>query len=366
MNDQLVQTPSHFQEASLVLSCATKTMTRRQPSTLEDIAARAGVSVGTVSRVLNGRNKENRPAIAQRSEKIRKIATQLGYRPNAAARSMLRGAFRTVAFVTCGDMGKDWYPISGLNGIHAALEALEWKLMYNELPASKIDDRKLVPQLFRETSVDGLLINLLPFFSEDIVDYFEAQPLPCVWLNLKRPLRSVYPDDISGAKLAVKWLNDRGHKRIGFFSRLFWEPVHYSALDRFAGCSQALKSAGLSTKYHLELLGSYDDPNRAAYPRAEIFLKTFPDVQAVVCYEMEEAVSLLVAAERMGRRIPDDLEIVGFSERHIRAQLGLSIPTVMIPFQTAGQRAVDMLEQMIKTGRRDIPSVAVPFDAVSV
>jgi LacI family transcriptional regulator len=341
-------------------------MTRPQPTTLEEVAARAGVSPGTVSRVLNGKNKENRPAIAKRSEKIRKIATQLGYRPNAAARSMLRGAFRSVAFVTCGDLGKDWYPISGLNGIHAELEALEWKLMYNELPASKIGDPKLVPQLFRETSVDGLLINLLPFFSEDIVDYFEAQPLPCVWLNLKRQLRAVYPDDTSGSKLAVNWLADHGHKRIGYFSRLFWEPVHYSALDRFAGCAQALKSAGLSTKYHLELLGHSEDPNRGAYARAEIFLKTFPDVQAVVCYEQEEAICMLVVAERMGRRVPDDLEIIGFSEREIRAQSGLSIPTLMIPFLKAGQRAVGMLEQMIKTGRRDVPSIAVPFDAVSV
>src|SRR5450755_342193 len=148
MNDQLLETPLDFQEAAPVLSYVAKTMNRLQPSTLEDIAARAGVSVGTVSRVLNGKNKENRPAIARRSEKIRRIALQLGYRPNVAARSMLRGTFRAVAFVTCGDLGNDWYPIAALNSIHARLEASQWRLMFNELPASKIGDPKLVPNLF--------------------------------------------------------------------------------------------------------------------------------------------------------------------------------------------------------------------------
>src|SRR4051812_39968434 len=258
---------------------------RHQPVTLEEVAARAGVSPGTVSRVLNGKNKENRPAIAKRSEEIRRLAIQLGYRPNSAARSIIRGRFGAVAFVTCGDAGTDWYPISGLNGIHTAMEKLEWLLMFNELPASKINNPKIVPQLFRESAVDGIIVNLLPIFSPQTVDYFEKQPLPCVLLNLKRKMRCVYPDEFSGSSLAVKWLQKRGHQRIGYFSRQFPPAPHYSALDRFAGYQQAMKSLGLPSERHLEVVRPRDAAAVPVLQRAETFLQTFSDVQAVLCYE---------------------------------------------------------------------------------
>jgi LacI family transcriptional regulator len=372
MNDESLEVSPDvspgIQETQPVLSLHTHTMNRQQPATLEDIAARAGVSAGTVSRVLNGKNKENRPAIAKRSERIRRIALQLGYRPNVAAQSMLRGTFRAVSFVTCGDLGNDWYPISALNSIHATLEASQWRLMFNELPASKIGDPKLVPNLFRETSVDGLIINLLPAFSEDLVEYFEAQPLPCVWLNLKRAHNSVYPDEMSGAELAVKYFLGRGHRRIGYFNRLFASPAHFSVLDRFAGYSAAMKAADLPGHRHLQLLGSSEDARKPAMAldRAQVFLRTFPDVEAIVCYEYEEAICMYVAAERMGRRIPDSLEILGFHQGVIRANSGLSIPTAIIPFQELGAQSVNILREMIDTGNRSIASLPIPFKSVLI
>jgi len=367
MSDNEIEMSTGFQEGAPVLSYVARSMNRTQPATLEDIATRAGVSAGTVSRVLNGKNKENRPAIAKRSEKIRRIANQMGYRPNVAARSMLRGAFRAVAFVTCGDLGNDWYPISALNSIHATLEASQWRLMFNELPASKIGNPKLVPNLFRETSVDGLIINLLPAFSEDLVEYFESQPLPCVWLNLKRPRGSVYPDEISGAELATSYLLKRGHKRIGYFSRLFASPAHYSVMDRFAGYASVMKAANLRSDLHLPLLGnSTDSLQTMVYNRAEIFLNAFPDLDAVLCYELEEAICLQLAVERRGKRVPDSLEIAGFHEREIRSSSGLSIPTAIIPFYDTGGHAVKMVREMIDTNNRDVPSVAVPFKSILI
>jgi LacI family transcriptional regulator len=343
-------------------------MNRLQPTTLEDIATKAGVSPGTVSRILNGKNKENRPAIARRSEKVRRIASQLGYRPNVAARSMLRGAFRAVAFVTCGDLGSDWYPISALNSIHASLDASQWRLMFNELPSHKIGDPKLVPNLFRETSVDGLIINLVPTFSEDLVEYFESQPLPCVWLNLKRPHASVYLDEASGADMAVKYLLQRGHNKIGYFSRMHCAPAHYSVLDRFAGYTAAMKSANLSPHRHLPLLSNNKEacgPSRSMM-RAEEFFQAFPDAEAVVCYEYEEAVCLFVTAQRMGRKMPGMVDIVGFHEREIGASAGLRIPTAIIPFQDAGRHAVKMLWEMIETGSREVSSMSIPFQSVLI
>jgi LacI family transcriptional regulator len=351
----------------VVIRLDARQMARSEPTTLEQVAARAGVSPGTASRVLNGKNKENRPAIARRSDRIRRIALQLGYRPNAAARSISRGRFRAVAFVTCGDIGIDWYPISELNGIHAALDKLEWRLLFNELPAAKIKDSKLIPQIFRESAVDALLVNLLPAFAENTVEYFEAQPVPCVWLNLKRDLRSVYPDDLGGAAMAVRWLTNRGHQRIGYFSRAFTGSfTHYSATDRFAGFSRTMKEDGLSPHRHLELFTDNLTDMPTVMQRAELYLKTFPDSQAVLCYEYEEAICMMFAAQRAGLRMPEDLEIIGFNEREIRGSSGLSIPTVIVPFQEVGRRAVEMVEKIIDTGRLDVESIAVPYKSTLI
>ena len=233
--------------------------------------------------------------------------------------------------------------------------------MFNELPASKINNPKIVPQVFRESAVDGIIVNLLPVFSPQTVEYFERQPLPCVLLNLKRPLRCVYPDEFSGSAVAVKWLQKRGHQRIGYFSRQFPPAPHYSALDRFAGFQQAMKALGLPSDRHLELVRSRDAAAVPSLQRAEIFLQMFPDVDAVLCYEMEEAVCIAYAAERRGIRVPQQLEVVSFSERDVRGNTGLAIPTVLIPFQEVGRCAVEMLEVMIEDGNREVPSVAVPY-----
>ena len=129
-----------------------------------------------------------------------------------------------------------------------------------------------------------------------------------------------------------------------------------------------MNAANLPADRHLQLLGTRAESTRpqAAMHRAHAFLERFPDTQAVVCYEYEEAICLNVAAERMGRKVPDTLEIVGFHEREIRANSGLSIPTAIIPFRDLGTHAVEMVRLMIDSGDRNIPSVAVPFKSVLV
>lgn len=341
-------------------------MERPDPVTIDQMATLAGVSSGTVLRVLNGKNKENRPAIARRSERIRQIAIELGYRPNAAARSMLRGSFRAVSFVTCGDLGTDWYPISGLNGIHTSLEKRDWRLIYHELPAKVITDPNLVPSLFRESAVDGLLVNLLPAFNNEVADYFESQPVPCVWLNLKRPMRAVYPDEFGGAAMGVQWLVRRGYQRLGYFCRQFTSKPHFSLTERFNGFQHAMHALELPSHRHLDLKVAAGSSAMPVLERARMFLQTFGDVQAVVCYEMEEAVCMRVAAEGLGRVVGKDVMILAYAEREIRTTTGLDIPTLIVPFNEVGRRAVEMLETIIDTHRQDVPSVAVPFQSILI
>ncbi len=329
-------------------------------TTIEEVAARAGVSPGTVSRVLNGKNKENRPAIARRSERIRRIAKQLGYRPNAAARSMLSGLFDNVGFVTSGDSGTNWYPIAALNGIYAALAAAQMRLLFNQIPSKMFSDPNVVPHLFSESAVDGLIVNLLPWFSDTLIPYFEAQPAPCIWLNLKLKHRSVYPDDTTAAPIGVRWLVEKGHRSIGFLQRQFETNAHYSVNDRLSGFCTAMRDLDLSDHRHLPLHREPGGPILTVMERAEQFLQQFPDTTAAICYEQEEAVCLYTAALGAGKDLAT-FHVIGIGSDRIRALTGLPIPTIRIPFYEVGIHAVEMLREILATGNRKIPSRPVPF-----
>jgi DNA-binding LacI/PurR family transcriptional regulator len=127
-----------------------------------------------------------------------------------------------------------------------------------------------------------------------------------------------------------------------------------------------MKADGLSAHRHLELIADNLSVMPPVLERAELFLKTFPDTQAVLCYEFEEAICMAFAAQRAGRRVPEDLEIVGFNEREIRSSSGLKIPTVVVPFQEVGRRAVEMVEKIIDTGRLDVESIPVPYKSILI
>ena len=227
------------------------------PVTLQQIADQAGVTRSQVSRVLNGRYKENRPAIARKADSIRKIAQDLGYRPNLAARSVIVGKFGQVAFVTCGDLGFDWFAPELLHGIHQGLEAGGDSLVINELDGARLSDPENLPRLFRESTVDGMLVNIDAKLPDRTVELFDTLPVPIVLLNEKRETRSVCPDEIEGGRKAAQYLLGRGLKKIGFiYLQHAHRAPHFSRRDRAEGFCQAMDEAGCSPEH--VLLGSLD------------------------------------------------------------------------------------------------------------
>ena len=325
---------------------------------LEEIARRAGVSAGTVSRVLNGKNKENRPSTVKRSQRIRSIAAELGYRPNAAARTMSTGRSGNVALITCGTIGFDWLPSPLLHGIHRGLAANGMRMVLSDVPAQRFDEAGFVPHLLREAAVDGLLIHADGQLPQTAMPFFEGQRPPCVWINRDVPYRAVIPDELNGAERAVDFLAGRGHERIGYF-RLS-DPLqiarHYSIPERRDGFAQAMKKRGLKATVALEETGGgghgYNrTPARIA--RAVEYLKANKGITAAVAYELEEASALCSAAGRLGMKLPEDLEIVAFHPAEIASEAALPVATAVVPFREVGQACVEMLiEAMPLNARR--------------
>lgn len=331
-----------------------------EPVNITMIAKRVGVSPGTVSRVLNGLNKENRPAIARRAERIRQVAAELGYRPNAAARSMISGRHGAMAFLACNDAGFDWIPLSLLHGIHAGLAGLGCRLVYDELDRAGFTDPAAWPHLFRESAVDALLVYRDPGVPRDAEQALAGRNIPHVWMNQRSPKPCVHPDEIGGGRLAASRLIAQGCRRIGYF-QLFQRPAaiaHYSERDRQKGVAAALAKAGLET--HRTLLGApgYLYHEGQALLHAERFLNDFPDVDGIVCYAPEEAVAIQMALPPSRR---DTLRVVVFAERAAASYTGTPVTTLLIPFGEVGRQAVLMARRMID-GETEPPSIAVAYD----
>ena len=330
------------------------------PVTLQQIATRAGVTRSQVSRVLNGRYKENRPAIARRAENIRAIAAELGYRPNLAARSVSEGRFGQMGFVTCGDLGFDWFAPALLHGIHRRLDAAGQRLVVHELSGERMTDEADIPRLFQQSAIDAMLVNLDSKLPHSVLERFDAQPVPTVLLNQKRNTRAVHPDERAAGGIAVRHLLDLGRQRIGFVclhrSRA---GAHFSRVDRFEGAADAASDAGAAALTRLDGAAGYRPAGGNGPALLAGFLEANPRLDAVVCYSLPEASALLLAAAARGLRVPENLSVVVFSDKVAHAATGIPIDTLIVPFRDVGEAAVEMADAMITGGGDRRPGARV-------
>jgi len=342
-------------------------MSMLQRTTIQEIAEQAGVSAGTVSRILNGKNKENRPSMARRSESVRKIALDMGYRPNAAARSMLSGKFDLVAFITCGTIGFDWYPKRVIHGLHDALAVQNSRLVISELSRQEFEADQLTPKFLQQTMVDGVVTMPDPIVAHKVLDFFKHYRTPCVMINHDVPERAVFPDELGGGRMLAEYVIAKGRRKIGFFHRPQRRLDHYSQHERRNGVIEACKASKSKVTFYdhepLPRQDSYIEPLANSEDGVN-FLNAHRGIDAVVCYEMPEAVAMIMAAVRLGLRVPDDLLVVAFHESWIYAEVGFSIPTAIIPFGGVAIAAVKMLNQLVASRTSHQPMVRVPYTNV--
>ncbi len=334
--------------------------------TLDHIAAQANVSKMTASSILSGRYVPQRPDAVARARKIHKIAQQLGYRPNVAARATSTGRFGNIALLISADMSRSTIPPRLLGSIHDALSERHLHMTLAKLSDDAATDDAFVPRILREWSADGLLVNYhkrIPAGMESLID---ASGHPAIWLNCRREHDCIRPDDHDASLRLTRHLLQQGHRRIAYAdthcSFRHQPDEHYSQYERWEGYAQAMRDAGLEptridfadrgwrnkaalefwTDPQLSILGSADRPT------------------AIVAYSNNEAGMILLAAQRLGLTVPDDLALTSFSEGRL-SLYGLRLPSMIIPHEQMGALAVDMLHSRIDQPDEHLPAAKVAF-----
>ena len=308
----------------------------RQTVTIQDVAKTAGVSVSTVSRVLNGKVD----VAPETQVRIRSVIDDLGYTTNLAARSM-RSFKKNMVGLIMPDIA---YPfaIEVMKGVNRAIAESEFDLLvYTTGDVRKsgraFHEQKYVSLLTNSIS-DGVVI-VAPVAGEFNIDAPIVSIDPVV-SNPNYP--AVHATNYQGALEAMEYLLALGHKRIGFISgRAELE----SSNRRLKGYREALKKAGLPVDEKLIVAGDYTTETGIIGTRELLALANPPT--AIFASNDQMAIGVYQVAEERGIQIPDDLSVVGFDNITESKYMGLT--TVDQFISEMGFVATQMLIKLINS-----------------
>ncbi|MEM1211585.1 MAG: LacI family DNA-binding transcriptional regulator [Planctomycetota bacterium] len=326
-------------------------------ATLEDIANRAGVSPKTVSNVLTGRLQATRKDAVVRARNIRRIAVEMGYRPNTAARAMSTGRFNALALIHGSNVGRRFMPERLWTGLHEAAQTHAQHILTAMLPDAQLSDPAEMPQLLQVLAADGLLIDYIHEEPQAMNRLIDQHNLPAMWLNHKRACDCVYPDEVWSGRVMTEQLVKRGHKRIVYVTRR--DDSHYCVADRWEGYSQTMREAGLQPERVLLQTEFVSENGPPVCGQACYELISRPDQPtAYVTQESSSAKSLILMAARRGLRVPQDLSIVTISDNH-EFDLGFEISLARQFFSQVGRVAIAKLLEKIDNPCVSIEPVAI-------
>jgi DNA-binding LacI/PurR family transcriptional regulator len=325
-------------------------MTSTSPSshgrgpTIRDVARRAGVSVATVSRVINDSPLVVEPTRAR----VQAAVEELGYRLNATARNLSIGRAAAIGVVVPFFTSPS--VIERLRGVVERLgrgERRQYDLLLFDVEAPEQRDGAL-GDLARRDRVAGLLIISLTV-NDDEVDALRRDGLPAVLVDATHArLPRVVIDNVEGGKLAAAHLLARGHRRIGFVGDHPTNPYGFtSSEDRRRGFRAALAQAGVEPDSSLDRLGPHGRDEAGALATSLLSLPEPPT--AIFAASDLQAIGVLKAAERLGVQVPSELAVIGFDDVDLAEVVGLT--TIRQPLREGGALAADLLLRAIKGGK---------------
>ncbi|WP_067183681.1 GH1 family beta-glucosidase [Microtetraspora niveoalba] len=313
--------------------------------TLETVAARAGVSRATVSRVVNGEGSVSPEARAV----VMRAVQELGYVPNAAARSLVTRRTDSVALVlSVPRHGGDPLISAVVRYVAGVLEGAGKQITL--MLADTAESHRRIIRHVEARQVDGVVL-VPPDGPDTLAERLARTGVPIVLLG--RPaVASLVPyvdvDNTGGAKAATRHLLDRGRRRVG----VICGPMDLVAVqDRLAGHLATLHEDGLRPA--IALAG----PDRASgVTAARELLSGHPGLNAVFATSDELAIGALEAAREAGLRVPEDLAIVGFDDIHAASCTTPPLTTVRVP---AADQAMALARLLLSRldGRHTTPVV---------
>ncbi|MET7856834.1 LacI family DNA-binding transcriptional regulator [Streptomyces sp. NPDC005318] len=326
--------------------------------TLEEVAARAGVGRGTASRVINGS-----PRVSEHTrEAVEAAVAELGYVPNRAARALAANRTDAIALVVPEPETRFFaepYFSDIVRGVGAALADTEMQLLLTLVGSDR--ERKRLAQYLTAHRVDGVL--LVSVHADDpLPDLLEQLGMPAVMSGRRsasETLAAVDSDNFEGARSAVDHLISRGRRTIATITGRL---DVYGAQRRVDGYRKAMAAAGLGPVEQLIVPGDFTEEGGARAMRD--LLARRPDVDAVFAASDVMAAGARQVLREAGRRIPDDVALVGFDDSAVARHMDPALTSVRQPIEEMGRAMTRLLLQEIAGENEERPQIVLPTELV--
>ncbi len=306
-------------------------------STIKDVALAAGVAVSTVSRVINDSGYVSRES----RQRVLKAVEDLHFQPSRAARSLATGRTGTVALVL-PDITNPFFPALA-RGVEDAASAEGYTVILCNTDNDPAQEA-MYANLLRQQRVDGVVLTACSLNNRDLWSQLtERIPVVLTDRRLEGIIDdSVSVDNVAGAYLAVRQLVALGHRQIGLIGG---PPGLSTTEDRQRGYEQALHEAGLEADERLMRSGDF----RYASGYARMRELAEHHITAVFAVNDMMAIGAIRAVEDAGRRVPDDVAVVGFDDILMASMVKPGLTTVAQPTYQMGVMAVDRLLERMRT-----------------
>lgn len=326
------------------------------PATMRDVARKAGVSIKTVSRVVNDQG-EISEATRQR---VLAVIEELGYRPSRVARALVTQQSHTIGLVV-SDITNPFFP-QVAQGVLGAAQAKGYNVFLCNTDGDPQQELSLLESL-ADHGVDGIIF--YPSYESDdnlkvFVEYY--QPLVIINHHFEHSgVSQVMMDNRRGAKLAVDYLASKGHTAIGMLTGV--QDLSLDKVRRIQGFREALAAQGLS------IVDDWIVPNCAptfecGYEDTKKLLKQHPPVTAIFAYNDLLALGALQACRELGRHVPDDCAIIGFDDIVWAAKATPPLTTIHVDKYNLGQTATNRLFEMLNDPEATLPPITVNVELI--
>jgi LacI family transcriptional regulator len=271
--------------------------------TIRDVAVRAGVSVATVSRALN----RSGPVREDTRQRIEAAASELNYRPNSAARSLITRRTRMLG-VLLPDLHGEFFS-ELIRGIDQAAQARGYHLLLSSSHDNATDLERALQGM--HARVDGLVV-MAPMVEATVIQALLPRNVPVVLLNSAdggRAHASMRIDSHGGARAAVAHLVGHGHRRIGAIAG---PAQNFDADERLRGYLAALEEPGIEADAALQVRGDFS--GSAGYEAAERLLRLADPPTAIFAANDAMAIGALSALRAADVAVPDGMALIGFDD----------------------------------------------------
>ncbi|HEX7056667.1 MAG TPA: catabolite control protein A [Bacilli bacterium] len=323
--------------------------------TIYDVAREAGVSMATVSRVVNN-NPNVKP---QTRKKVFEAIERLGYRPNAVARGLASKKTTTVG-VVIPDIS-NWVFAEVARGIEDIANMYHYNIILCNADKRKEKEIRVVNTLL-EKQVDGLLF-MGGVVTDDHILAFRTSTVPivlCATTDEKSGLPSVDIDHEAAAFDAVSLLLQNGHRKIGMISGTLQDPANGFA--RYRGYKRALEQAGIAMREDYVRIGNYR--YESGIEATKHFLGLSDRPTAIFAANDEMAIGAIHTVQDSGLSVPGDISIMSVNNIRLAEMVRPQLTTVAQPMYDIGAVSMRLLTKLMNHEAVDLTNVVLPHEII--